>query len=134
MASFEPPLPNQLAIVAEQQELQICCLEPPGLPAPKVYWKHPTGHIISDSGLVRVQDNTLIIGQARLNEDAGNYTCVAENLAGETEMMVQIIVSSKYEIEIAISVYRKISRKYSCSRVRVTTIEIMSLAPELLQF
>lgn len=96
MASFEPPLSNQLAIVGEGQELQVSCLEPAGLPQPRVYWRDPKGHIISDSGSVRVQDNTLIIGKAKATDNNGNYTCVAENLAGETELSVQVTVSSEY--------------------------------------
>ena len=98
MAAFEPKRPTQLAIVGEDQEFQISCLEPLGLPSPKVYWKDPTGHIISDTGPVRVQDNTLIIAKARMGEDDGNYTCVAENMAGETDISVQIVISSKYTI------------------------------------
>lgn len=95
-ASFEPLLPNQVAVVAVDQELQVSCLEPAGLPAPKVYWKDPSGHIISDSGAVRVQDNTLIVANARKDEDEGSYTCVAENMAGETEISAQVVVSSKF--------------------------------------
>ncbi|XP_071573152.1 tyrosine-protein kinase-like otk isoform X1 [Temnothorax nylanderi] len=94
MAAFEPKRPTQLAIVGEDQEFQISCLEPLGLPPPKVYWRDPTGHIISDTGPVRVQDNTLIIARARMGEDDGNYTCVAENLAGETDISVQIVIST----------------------------------------
>lgn len=96
-ASFEPTLPNQVAIVGEDQELQVSCLEPCGVPTPKVYWRDPKGHIISDAGPIRVQDNTLIIGKAQINEDDGNYTCVAENLAGETDMSVQVVISSEYQ-------------------------------------
>ncbi|KYN35177.1 Tyrosine-protein kinase-like 7 [Trachymyrmex septentrionalis] len=94
VAAFEPKRPTQLAIVGEDQEFQISCLEPLGLPSPKVYWKDPTGHIISDTGPVRVQDNTLIIAKARMGEDDGNYTCVAENMAGETDISVQIVIST----------------------------------------
>lgn len=94
-ASFEPLLPNQVAIVGEEQELQVSCLEPAGLPAPKVYWRDPKGHIISDSGPVRVQENTLIVAKARMSEDDGNYTCVAENMAGETDMYAQVLISSE---------------------------------------
>ncbi|XP_076657921.1 tyrosine-protein kinase-like otk [Halictus rubicundus] len=93
-ASFEPLLPNQVAVVGEDQELQVSCLEPSGLPAPEVYWKDPKGHIISDSGAVRVQDNTLIVAKARMGEDDGNYTCVAENMAGETEISAQVLIST----------------------------------------
>ncbi|CAL7946572.1 unnamed protein product [Xylocopa violacea] len=93
-ASFEPLLPNQVAVVGEDQELQVSCLEPSGLPTPKVYWRDPKGHIISDSGPVRVQDNTLIIAKARMGEDDGNYTCVAENMAGETDISAQVVIST----------------------------------------
>ncbi|XP_012164593.2 inactive tyrosine-protein kinase 7 isoform X1 [Bombus terrestris] len=93
-ASFEPLLPNQVAVVGEDQELQVSCLEPSGLPSPKVYWKDPKGHIISDSGPVRVQDNTLIVAKARIGEDDGNYSCVAENMAGETDIFAQVVIST----------------------------------------
>lgn len=103
MASFEPALPNLLAVVGKDQELQISCLVPAGVPTPKVYWRDQQGHIISDSGPVRVQDNTLIIAKARVQIDDGNYSCTAENLAGETELAVQIIVSSVFSKPIFIS-------------------------------
>ncbi|CAK9831165.1 Inactive tyrosine-protein kinase 7 [Anthophora retusa] len=93
-ASFEPLLPNSVAVVGEDQELQVSCLEPSGLPSPKVYWRDPKGHIISDSGAVRVQDNTLIVAKARMGEDDGNYTCVAENMAGETDISAQVVIST----------------------------------------
>ncbi|XP_012217658.1 tyrosine-protein kinase-like otk [Linepithema humile] len=92
--AFEPRLPTQLAIVGEDQEFQISCLAPLGVPPPKVYWRDPMGHIISDTGPIRVQDETLIIAKARMGEDEGNYTCTAENLAGETDTSVQIIIST----------------------------------------
>lgn len=71
------------------------CLVPSGVPEARIFWRDPRGHLISDAGQVRVQDNTLIIAKARLDEDPGNYSCVAENLAGNSEMTVQVIVSSK---------------------------------------
>ncbi|XP_014204264.1 inactive tyrosine-protein kinase 7-like [Copidosoma floridanum] len=93
VASFEPALPDQVAVVGENQELQVSCLAPAGLPPPKLYWRDPQGRIISDAGPVRVQDGTLIVAKARRPADQGNYTCVAENLAGTTRMAVQVVVS-----------------------------------------
>jgi PTK7 protein tyrosine kinase 7 len=93
VASFEPPLADRVAVVGENQELQISCLAPGGLPSPKLYWRDPQGRIVSDSGPVRVQDDTLIVAKARREADPGNYTCVAENMVGSTEMSLQIIVS-----------------------------------------
>ena len=85
-------------MVGEGQELQVSCLTPGGLPAPKLYWRDPQGRIVSDSGPVRVQDETLIVAKARRDADAGNYTCVAENMAGVTEMGVRVAVSCKYNM------------------------------------
>lgn len=39
-------------------------------------------------------DGRLIIEHVRV-ENAGNYTCVAENVAGKTEMGFELIVTSK---------------------------------------
>lgn len=113
MAAFEPKRPTQVAIVGENQEFQISCLEPLGLPPPKVYWRSPRGHIISDSGPVRVQDNTLIIASAQIDEDDGNYTCVAENLASETDISVEIIICSKFNYIIRIRTYIKEKQKFT---------------------
>lgn len=94
VASLEPSLPNQLAVVGEGQELQVTCLIPSGAPLPKIYWKNLEGHIISDSGPIRVEENTLIITKADVNKKSVNYTCTAENLAGTTEITVQVFVST----------------------------------------
>ena len=102
--SFEPPLLNQQAVVPNGQELQVNCILPEGLPIPKLYWKDPNNHIISDSGPTRVQDGTLIISNAKSPNNEGNYTCIAENIAGETEMSVQVIVSCEYLINIFMNI------------------------------
>lgn len=52
---------------------------------------------ISDSGQVRVDDGRLIIEKIQ-KDNAGNYSCVAENLVGKTEWTIDLIVTSKYII------------------------------------
>ena len=94
--SFEPLLQDQLAVVGIGQELQVSCLKPGGLPEPKLFWRDPQGRIISDTGPVRVQDDTLIVAKARPDTDEGNFTCLAENLAGTTQMTVKVVVSCEY--------------------------------------
>ncbi|XP_016839619.1 inactive tyrosine-protein kinase 7 isoform X2 [Nasonia vitripennis] len=97
--SFEPPLEDRLAVVGENQELQVSCLAPGGLPTPKLFWREPQGRIVSDTGPVRVQDDTLIVAKARRNADEGNYTCHAENMAGATQATVRIVVSWPAELK-----------------------------------
>ncbi|CAB3378154.1 Hypothetical predicted protein [Cloeon dipterum] len=92
-ASLEPLQPNLPAVVAEKSEFEVTCLPPKGVPKPRVWWKAPNDHVISDSGPVRVDETRLIIDSARL-EHAGNYTCVAENLAGISSLSLPIYVST----------------------------------------
>lgn len=108
--SFEPSLEDQLAVVGENQELQVSCLAPGGLPTPKLFWREPQGRIVSDTGPVRVQDDTLIVAKARRNADDGNYTCHAENMAGATHATVRIVVSCEY-ISIYVSMLFQVERR-----------------------
>lgn len=50
---------------------------------------------MSDSGEVRVDDDGRLIIENVRATNAGNYTCVAENVAGKTEMGFELIVTSK---------------------------------------
>ncbi|RZC31862.1 tyrosine-protein kinase-like otk [Asbolus verrucosus] len=97
--SFEPTLPkNSRRIVAEGSSFQLTCLEPKSLPQAKKWWLNVAGHTVSDSGEIRVDDDGRLIIDSAKAEHAGNYTCVAENIAGETEKVVELIVTSKPEI------------------------------------
>lgn len=112
--SFEPPLPhNASQIVPEGLPFQLACIEPSSLPLAKKYWLNPHGHTvktrppkpnlnlrnlktfqISDTGSIRTDDGRLVVENVKV-EDAGNYTCVAENIAGRTSKELNLIVTSK---------------------------------------
>lgn len=49
---------------------------------------------MSDSGQTKVDDDSRLIIERVVPENAGNYTCVAENTAGRTKKFVQLIVTS----------------------------------------
>ncbi|KAG5887633.1 hypothetical protein JTB14_030903 [Gonioctena quinquepunctata] len=98
IASFEPPLPDSSKrIVGEGFSFQLSCLPTNSSPPAKQWWERPNGHTISDSGEIRVDDGRLIIENAKV-ENAGNYKCVAENIAGKTEMSVELMVTTKPQI------------------------------------
>lgn len=68
-----------------EKQIELKCLPPEGLPNPEVFWlrngelletrKEGSNYIISSEG-------NLVIIQTRL-ADMGNYTCVAQNIAGK---------------------------------------------------
>lgn len=77
-------------------KLRLLCLPPDGIPTPRWYWTRPGGHVVSDKGRLRINSNSeLELDDIRL-EDAGNYTCHAENLAGKRSLVVNLIVTSEY--------------------------------------
>ncbi|XP_049864534.1 inactive tyrosine-protein kinase 7-like [Schistocerca gregaria] len=93
--SFEPPLPDDgIRVVAERMEFETTCLPPDGDPPPRVWWLDPQEHVVTDTGPVRVDDTRLIIAAARPGKDDGNYSCIAENLAGTSTANLQLIVST----------------------------------------
>lgn len=96
--SIEPgPAGEELIYVAKLGgSLRLLCLPPDGVPQPRWYWTRPGGHVVSDEGRLRVNENSeLQLDDVNLN-DAGNYTCHAENLAGKRSIAVSIIVTSEY--------------------------------------
>ncbi|XP_074038499.1 tyrosine-protein kinase-like otk isoform X2 [Leptinotarsa decemlineata] len=98
LTSFEPPLPDsKKKIVGEGLTFQLTCLPTNSSPPAKQWWERPNGHTISDSGDVRVDDGRLIIDNVK-SENAGRYKCVAENIAGITEMAVELMVTTKPKI------------------------------------
>lgn len=51
---------------------------------------------VSDSGEVKVDDDGRLIIEKVTAEQAGTYTCVAENMAGKVERKVELIVTCMY--------------------------------------
>nr|CAD7425865.1 unnamed protein product [Timema monikensis] len=64
-----------------------------GLPAPSRSWRGPSGGSIPSGShhLKVLPDHGLALAQLRL-EDAGNYTCLAENVFGRDEVMYGVTV------------------------------------------
>lgn len=101
-SSFEPPLPDsRTRIVPEKAEFELTCLPVAGNPPVRVWWLDPRGHTVSDSGPVRVDETRLIIEAARAVDDSGNYTCVAENMAGTRMASFKLVVSSKFMLQVS---------------------------------
>lgn len=73
-------------------EAQVVCKPPLGVPAPKVSWKK-NGKPINDSR-ISTDSWTLVINNVK-NEDAGNYTCYATNMAKQRNVTAPLQVVSK---------------------------------------
>ncbi|XP_042228420.1 inactive tyrosine-protein kinase 7-like isoform X2 [Homarus americanus] len=79
--------------------LRVVCLPPAGLPHPQVSWETP--HLLEDSSF-RVEGAALLVEDATFAQ-AGNYTCVASNLAGNTSVSLQLVVTRKPEAQLVTS-------------------------------
>ncbi|CAG0881635.1 unnamed protein product [Darwinula stevensoni] len=68
--------------VASQAELR--CMPPEGVPLPRVAWLKDDlpVEVEREPNLIVSSEGNLLFSQARVS-DSGNYTCVAENLAGK---------------------------------------------------
>ncbi|GIY29874.1 tyrosine-protein kinase-like otk [Caerostris extrusa] len=91
---FEPPIsPDELKVVALGSQFEVTCVKPNGRPKVKIWWEDPSGHVISDTGRIRVDDSQLIVDGAK-KTDTGNYTCNAENIAGQERTSLYFYVAS----------------------------------------
>ncbi|GFS70215.1 inactive tyrosine-protein kinase 7 [Nephila pilipes] len=91
---FEPPIsPDELKVVALGSQFEVTCVKPNGRPKVKIWWEDPSGHIISDSGRIRVDDSQLLVDGAK-RTDTGNYTCNAENIAGQERTSLYFYVAA----------------------------------------
>ncbi|XP_035384811.1 hemicentin-1 isoform X2 [Electrophorus electricus] len=73
-----------------------------GVPAPSITWLKDGRPIDSTQGLLKLESagRVLQIKDARL-EDAGKYTCVATNAAGETQQHIRLSVHEPPSIQFA---------------------------------
>ncbi|RZF35776.1 hypothetical protein LSTR_LSTR012074 [Laodelphax striatellus] len=97
--NLEPVLPSGIGAVAEDGQIRVTCLPPRSLPPPSLYWKGPLSALpLPPSGPIRVDGTSLIIDAAK-RRDAGNYTCVAENLSGSKEIGFRLVITSPPSLE-----------------------------------
>ena len=70
----------------EGSQVSLRCLPPQGVPKPKVYWLHEGRSIRAgdSSPYIISSEGSLLISQVKLSH-SGNYSCVAENIAGVKE-------------------------------------------------
>ncbi|XP_029988074.1 hemicentin-1 [Sphaeramia orbicularis] len=74
--------PAVLSVVKDQQ-VTLPCVLLAGNPLPERQWLHNYGLVTSDQYLTVRRDGSLHIDRVRL-DDAGDYTCLAENVVGAT--------------------------------------------------
>uniref|UniRef100_A0AAV2L311 Ig-like domain-containing protein n=1 Tax=Knipowitschia caucasica TaxID=637954 RepID=A0AAV2L311_KNICA len=82
--------PAVLSVVKEQP-LTLPCVLLAGNPLPDKSWLHNYGLLTSDQYLTVRKDGSLHIDRVRL-EDAGDYTCLAENAVGATNHTTTVLV------------------------------------------
>lgn len=63
-------------------QLELKCTSPDSLPKAKQWWQKNGQNLTSSSSMTLTQEGSLIIHSVKLF-DSGNYTCVAENVAGK---------------------------------------------------
>ncbi|XP_071342317.1 hemicentin-1 isoform X2 [Trachinotus anak] len=69
--------------VIEDQQMTLPCVLLAGNPLPQRQWLHNYGLVTSDQYMTVRRDGSLHIDRVRL-DDAGDYTCLAENVVGAT--------------------------------------------------
>nr|XP_053642383.1 inactive tyrosine-protein kinase 7-like isoform X2 [Cherax quadricarinatus]XP_053642384.1 inactive tyrosine-protein kinase 7-like isoform X3 [Cherax quadricarinatus] len=74
--------------------LQVTCLPPAGLPRPQVSWVWSHLQPPQQEGSVRVEGTALVVEDATF-QHVGTFTCVASNLAGNTSVSLQLVVTRK---------------------------------------
>ncbi|KAL9692601.1 hypothetical protein quinque_016409 [Culex quinquefasciatus] len=96
--NFGHPPAAKLRVEAGQK-LEIKCIAPKGYPKPQITWLKNnftlTGTGIGPGQLAFNGEGSILLGAVKL-QDIGNYTCVAENIAGKrTSDPIELIVYGK---------------------------------------
>lgn len=93
-STFEPQLePSGVVVVPQASQYEVTCIRPKGHPNPRIWWEDPNGHVISDNGRIRADETLRLIVEGVNVGDSGNYTCVAENEAGQKRLGLDLIVT-----------------------------------------
>ncbi|CAK6971319.1 hemicentin-1 [Scomber scombrus] len=82
--------PTVLSVI-EDQQVTLPCVLLAGNPLPERQWLHNYGIVTSDQYLTVRRDGSLHIERVRL-DDAGDYTCLAENVVGATNHTTTVSV------------------------------------------
>ncbi|XP_055962583.1 hemicentin-1 [Sorex fumeus] len=98
--SIKPSGPSERAVVTRQPVSLQCVAH--GIPSPALTWLKDSQPVDTARGGLRIQSSgrVLQIASAQL-EDAGRYTCVATNAAGEAQRHVQLHVHVPPHLEDA---------------------------------
>ncbi|XP_054708800.1 inactive tyrosine-protein kinase 7-like [Uloborus diversus] len=132
--AFDPHLnADQSVVVTVHESYDVTCLKPKGLPRPKMWWEDPKGHVINDSGQIYVQDMRLIFSEVQ-ETDAGEYTCVAENIAGEHRKSFNLFVSAAPVVlrdPIDITVNEGEIARFECSYSNTSSTSVVWLKDDM---
>ncbi|KAM8746417.1 hemicentin-1 isoform 1-T1 [Acanthopagrus schlegelii] len=82
--------PTVLSVI-EDQQVTLPCVLLAGNPLPERQWLHDYGLVTSDQYVTVRKDGSLHIERVRL-DDAGDYTCLAENVVGATNHTTSVNV------------------------------------------
>lgn len=91
-----PPLED--IVFVEEQPLNLQCITD-GIPAPKMRWMKDKKPLIEvPEHIELLNDNHFVYVEELRENDAGAYTCIAENAAGKAEktFQVRVIVGPKF--------------------------------------
>ena len=104
LQQFKPIDP--VRVFKDSSEAHIECVPPYGVPVPTVSWKK-NGKEINNTRIT--SDTSKLVIKNVVEDDAGNYTCYAKNMAKERNVTVTLEVVSKYTLLFCIVFNRNIT-------------------------